>query len=695
LGVLLRPWLAVVVIGFFIAMPSFLLVGAVVQDTTERLESSELAEQGRAAETAAKIVAVRVAGLRGGLTAVADSPFTKDAIPRRDARILAILMNGFRPVLGLQNDVLILFAEDASGDLLALDPPDSTVIGKNFAARDYFVGVTRDWKPFVSEAFRGAAQGSPPTTVVAVPVFATDGRPVGVLGAALDLSRAADWFAPLAAYEDVYLLDRNGRLITRARDALGDSLRELGADPSVRAALSGGRVLGTAADPLGRGTRVLASAPVPDLDWQVIVVASPNAFDAAFRPLVQNILFVRIALVALVILLTLVLSRVVRGLVAQRVQLVASGQAARLAQEQADAANRHKSEFLANMSHELRTPLNAIIGFSELLREQLAATLNDRQKRYLRNVRDAGDHLLGLINDVLDLSKVEAGRIEIRAETIAIEALAAPVLSATREAARGEGVDFEAVVPEGVSVRVDSSRVRQILYNLLSNAVKFTPAGGKVSLRVEAPDGALDIAVADSGIGIPEDRQSRVFGTFERLHEGRSQASGTGLGLALTKRLVELHGGSIDFTSREGAGSTFHVRLPDVVVDATSRTRILVVEDERRDADLVVALAAKHGLATEVVTSVGEAVGAIARSTPCGVVLDLRLPDGRGERVLELLRSDAASRNVPVVVVTVEDDEGLSRPLGADDHLTKPIDHARLDGWLAQIAARKGLAEVA
>jgi signal transduction histidine kinase len=694
LAILLRPWLAVIVVGLVVAMPSFLLVGLVTADTTARLESSRLEEQGRAAQTGAQIVATRLAGLRSSLTGVAESPFMKDALPRRDSRILDILMSGFRPVIGLEHEVLILFVEDTRGDLLALDPPDPTVTGKNFATRDYFVGVAREWKPFVSEAFRGAAQGNPPTTVVAVPVFAPDGKPAGVLGAALDLSRAADWFAPLGSYADVYLVDRNGRLITRARDPLGDALRELGADASVRTAISGGRVLGEAPDPLGQGTKVLASAPVPGVDWQVIVVDEPNRFGAAFDPLLQNVLAGRILLVAIVLVLTFALSRVVRGLVAQRTELAASEQGARLAREQADAANRHKSEFLANMSHELRTPLNAIIGFSDLLQEQLAATLTDRQKRYLRNVRDAGDHLLGLINDVLDLSKVEAGRIEIRAETITLDALVAPVLAAGREAARGQGVNFEATTPAGASVHCDPGRTRQVLYNLLSNAVKFTPSGGRVSLQVTASDGTLELAVADTGIGIPEDRQDRVFGAFERLHEGRSQATGTGLGLALTKRLVELHGGTIDFSSREGAGTTFRVRLPDVVVDATTKKRVLVVEDERRDADLVIALAARHGLATEVVTSVEEAVGAVARAVPSGVVLDLRLPDGRGERVLELLKADAATRNVPVVVVTVEDDEGRSRPLGADDHLTKPLDHARLDGWLAQIAARQGLAGV-
>jgi len=694
-AIFVRPWLAAILVGVLVAAPSFLLVGAVVGDTTEQIQLATIEEQERAAQTGADIVATRLNGLRDNLVAVAGSQIVRDAMARKDPRLLDIIVHEFRPVLGLQSDVLVLFVEDARGDLLAISPAEPALIGMNFAARDYFIGVTRDWKPFVSEAFRGAVQSSPPTTVVAVPLFTTKGEPAGVLGAALDLSQAARWFAPLSGYDDVYLFDRSGRLIVHTLDPLGDSLRELGSDPSVRAAMSGTRVLGEASDPLGRGTKLLASAPVPGVDWHVVVTADPTSLDAAFSPLVRNILTVRIALVVLILLLTLMLSRVVRGLVAQRVQLEASERAARAAREEADGANKHKSEFLANMSHELRTPLNAIIGFSDLLQEQLATTLTERQKRYLHNIRDGGDHLLRLINDVLDLSKVEAGRIEVRPEPITLEALLSPVLAAAREAAQTQAVHLEVAEPDDhLRLHLDPGRVRQVLYNLLSNAIKFTPAGGRVELRVWTDDSALELVVADSGIGIPAEKHDRVFGTFERLNEARSHASGTGLGLALTKRLVELHGGSIDFDSREGHGSTFRVRLPDVVVDPTKRQRVLIVEDERRDADLVIALAAKYGLVTEVVTSVADAATAIGRAIPCAVVLDLQLPDGRGERVLELLKGDQATRRVPVIVVSVEDDEGTSRPLGADDHLTKPIDHARLDGWFRQVASR-GKTEVA
>jgi signal transduction histidine kinase len=368
-------------------------------------------------------------------------------------------------------------------------------------------------------------------------------------------------------------------------------------------------------------------------------------------------------------------------------RIAALVQAERSASEAARAATRAKSEFLAGMSHELRTPLNAVLGFSQLLVEQLGATLTPQQQRYFRNISDAGEHLLELINEVLDLAKVEAGRIEVRPEVIDLAVLVESIVSSTREAARERGVTFDAPSAERVTIRVDASRVRQILYNLLSNAVKFTLPGGRVELRAGVDGRDLEISVTDTGIGIPREKHDRVFGTFERLHEGRLEAAGTGLGLALTKRLVELHGGRIGFTSTEGEGTRFHVRLPGVLVESVRGERLLVVEDAPGDAELIAASASASGLRSEIVATAAAARDAILRDPPTAVVLDLRLPDARGEELLEWIKTQDRTRRIPVVVVTVEDDEGRSRALGAEDHLTKPIDRERLGAWLERIAA--------
>ena len=353
-------------------------------------------------------------------------------------------------------------------------------------------------------------------------------------------------------------------------------------------------------------------------------------------------------------------------------------------------ATRVKSEFLANMSHELRTPLNAILGFSGLLSEQLNGSMNDKQKRFLRNIYEAGEHLLELINDVLDLSRVEAGKLELRPEVLTLDVLLEPVSAAARTAAQPKGVLYAIEATDVPPIFLDPTRVRQILFNLVSNAVKFTPGGGHVTLRAAADGREMRFEVADTGIGIPVAARDRVFGVFERFHEGQTDAAGTGLGLALTKRLVEQMSGTIEFESEEGTGTTFRVRLPDVVTEQVAGERILIVDDERHDADLIVAVASSVDLRAEIVHSLAGTEAALSRGRPLGVVLDLRLPDGRGEELLGRLKTDPAFADVPVIVVTVEAEPATALALGADDYLTKPIDRVRLESWLRRVAQRAG-----
>jgi signal transduction histidine kinase len=250
--------------------------------------------------------------------------------------------------------------------------------------------------------------------------------------------------------------------------------------------------------------------------------------------------------------------------------------------------SRLKSEFLANMSHELRTPLNAILGFSELLRDDLAGKITEKQRKdCLDNIYNSGRHLLSLINDVLDLTKIEAGRMDLVYEEFGLESASREVLNVLRSLAIKKDIDVaSSVEPPNALLIADKNKFKQVLYNLLSNAIKFTPPSGSVVLRATAGDELLTLTVQDSGIGIARELQHKIFGAFYQVQSASNREyPGTGLGLALTKKLVELHGGSIDFESAPGQGTTFTVQMPLKPAPST-RNRVLVVEDNPSNLDL-------------------------------------------------------------------------------------------------------------
>ena len=231
--------------------------------------------------------------------------------------------------------------------------------------------------------------------------------------------------------------------------------------------------------------------------------------------------------------------------------------------DELEAASRHKSEFLANMSHELRTPLNAILGFSQVLREEMFGMVNEKQAEYLEDILASGHHLLSLINDVLDLSKIEAGQMELTSAPFSIREALEQGVVVVRERANTNGVRIEITAdPEADVVDGDARRIQQVVFNLLSNAVKFTPPGGAVDVITSRSNGELRVSVSDTGPGIAPEDHERLFDEFQQTEAGIAQREGTGLGLALSKRFVELHGGRIWVESELGQGSTFVFTLP-------------------------------------------------------------------------------------------------------------------------------------
>jgi signal transduction histidine kinase len=230
---------------------------------------------------------------------------------------------------------------------------------------------------------------------------------------------------------------------------------------------------------------------------------------------------------------------------------------------QLEVASQHKSEFLANMSHELRTPLNAIIGFSEVLSERLFGELNDKQDEYLRDIYASGQHLLSLINDILDLSKIEAGRMELELADFDLPTAIDNALTLVRERAGRRGITLGREIDKRVGmIQGDERKVKQVLLNLLSNALKFTPEGGRIDVRAAVSRGAVEISVADTGVGIAPEDQEAVFEEFHQVGAADRKAEGTGLGLALSRKFVELHGGRIWVRSQLGAGATFTFTIP-------------------------------------------------------------------------------------------------------------------------------------
>jgi len=230
---------------------------------------------------------------------------------------------------------------------------------------------------------------------------------------------------------------------------------------------------------------------------------------------------------------------------------------------QLEVASQHKSEFLANMSHELRTPLNAIIGFSEVLSERMFGELNEKQEEYSKDIHASGQHLLSLINDILDLSKIEAGRMELELSDFHLPTALDSALTLVRERAGRRGIALNLAVNEGLGqMRADERKVRQVVLNLLSNAIKFTPEGGRIEVSAVPKDGLVEVSVRDTGVGIAPEDQEAVFEEFRQVGTADKKVEGTGLGLTLCRKFVELHGGKIWVKSQVGMGSTFMFVIP-------------------------------------------------------------------------------------------------------------------------------------
>ena len=333
-----------------------------------------------------------------------------------------------------------------------------------------------------------------------------------------------------------------------------------------------------------------------------------------------------------------------------------------------EEANRLKSEFLANMSHELRTPLNAIIGFAELLHDEQVGVLDPKQKEFLGEIVGGGLHLLRLINDVLDLAKVEAGKMDFRPEPVDLARLVGAVVQNLRATALGKHLQVETSVDATLEdIVLDPGRFTQLLYNYVSNALKFTPDGGYVTVRAK-PEGAdrFCLEVEDSGPGIPVKDEQNLFTPFQQLDSGTAKRyGGTGLGLALSKQLAEAQGGTVGVRPAPNHGSIFFAVLPrrpagrpherrSAPVAHNSRP-VLVVDDDGGSLRLMDATLAKLGYDTLCFSNATDALQALQHVNPIAVVIDLLMPNLDGIAFLERFRTAPSNRQIPVIVWTVKD----------------------------------------
>jgi signal transduction histidine kinase/DNA-binding response OmpR family regulator len=618
---------------------------------------------------------------------------------------------------------------DLNGVMRASTLPDKSSLGLDLSDREYFRGVVRTRAPYISSPYRPIPIAAP-IVGVGAPVFGRDGQMRAVLVTTIDLVRLTQalQLPGAVAGTRVVAVAPSGAIAVHPDpgELLQPAARETG---RAAAALAGETGVVTEPASSAEPERLVAYGPVPETGWAVLV-STPTA--TLFGPIMAGVLRAGALAVGLIVVLaaasallavrlfwplrslTAAAARFGAGDYSVRVEPAGptdvralgvqfNGMASAVAEQAAmleeknralEEASRLKSEFLANMSHELRTPLNAIIGFSELLIDS-PSPMDEGDRLYLETIHKSGQHLLALINDVLDLAKVEAGKMELQIERFSVAQAVRQALATVEPLAGRKAIELVADFPD-VEVAADSGKFRQILLNLLSNAIKFTPEGGRVSVDAASGPEGVRLTVADTGIGIAPEDHERIFGEFQQVDGGANRRyEGTGLGLALVRRFAELHGGRVWVESAVGKGSRFHVLFPaaapsspvkgpaapvvePAAIAPAGGPLVLVVEDDPISARLLAIYLARGGYRTEIARDGREALEKARKLRPAAITLDVLLPELDGWEVLQALKSDEQTRDVPVVVVSVVDDRPLGDALGAVDYLVKPIDRQRL-----------------
>ena len=556
----------VLVVTVLIAAPVLLLGELSANDAHARVELRDLAATADAATRAAELISVHLRNLADELQSISRTDAFLATASARDWADLTGLLVQYKAAASSDIERLLIFdtqpfptSNNLADMAIRAEYPAADRLGQRRPATDYAAGVLKipanggfpeDTK-VVARAFVASHGDGPPTVALTTPIIprpGTTGRGYA-FAADIQASSVTAWLAPMTdAAQRIYVIDEAGRLLAGG-PATRPQRSDLRDEPIV---LAGSKKAAAArgSDPLTGSSRLLAAAPLTASDWIVVASRDTSAALAELDAVASQQRLLRIGLVVALLLGTIIVGRLTQRLQRQGIAL--------------EAAIRHKSEFLANMSHELRTPLNAVIGFSDVLLQRMFGELNERQDEYVRDIREAGKHQLALVNDILDLSKVEAGRMDLELTQFSLAALVADASALLRERASQKGVRLIVETDETLgTISADQQKIKQVLFNLLVNSIKFTPSGGTITVAGQRTNAHVSVSVTDTGIGIAAEDQSRIFEEFRQAGDRAGRAiEGTGLGLSLAKRFIELHGGTIRVDSQLGRGSAFTFTLP-------------------------------------------------------------------------------------------------------------------------------------
>ncbi len=644
--------------------------------------------------------------------------------------------------------LLQLYVGDLKGRSVAADPPGG--IGQDYSDWNYVKEVLNPLhtQPTFSDVLRARGVSDVAAVVIAVPLFNRQRSLVGYLAGTVDLSevqRLSD-YSRVGQLGQAVVVDSLGRVVAHPRADWRLQAKDLSGEGIFQQSLGHQTGVVWYTDLDGNVPSVAGFATVPLVGWKVWVSQPTSELRAELTPLIRGALEWLLVAAGLALVLAFLAAlwlsrpvdelnraaariaqgdfsrpaRVTRLFAAREILTLAktfnqmatqlSGAYQNLeekvsqrtselqsANQELARANKLKSEFLANVSHELRTPLSAIIGFSQILLDGIDGPLNEEQQQDIQQVNKSGQSLLTLINQILDLSKIEAGKMDLSLERVELPELVDGVADGIRPLAQEKGLRVETrFAPDLPAVEADAVRLKQILINLLSNAVKFTERG-HIEVWAQPSGRMVRISVKDTGIGISPESQKVIFDEFVQ-GDGSStrRHGGTGLGLSIVRKLVEMHGGAVTVVSEPGMGSTFSFTLPAWAAGAKltapvgpSRAAvrpvqplpgsvILVVDDDSSVRQLIARHLEQDGWKTVQASNATDALQLARECRPLLVTLDIMMPDASGWWVLEKLKEDPQTSSIPVLVVTIVEDQRLVFALGASDYLSKPYERKQL-----------------